>query len=106
MIYLKYRGEEVNQYTYSLEYIQDDIFIVEWFSDYYAYAKALIRAYDLSVDGYIVYCLTRNRIKIVNGFPVRRGRKPKNESRSKIDKHFTPQLPEAPEGMQSGFFLQ
>jgi hypothetical protein len=100
MIYLSYKGIGIDQDTYSLEYIEDGILKFELFSGYYAYAKALIKAYDLSLDGYIVYCITRNRIKISNGFPVKRGAKPKDLGRKKIDKHFTPQVPEAPEGMK------
>jgi hypothetical protein len=100
MIYLSYKGIGIDQNTYSLEYIEDGILKFELFSGDYAYAKALIKAYDFSLDGYIVYCITRNRIKISNGFPVKRGAKPKNKDRDKLDKHFTPQVPEAPEGMK------
>jgi hypothetical protein len=100
MNYISYKGVEISQNTYALEYIDNDISVYELFSDHYAYARALIRAYDLSIDGYVVYCLTRNRIKISKGLPVKRGAKPKDISRKKITKHFTPQLPEAPEGMK------
>ena len=100
MIYLSYKGIGIDQNTYSLEYIEDGIPKFVLFSGNYAYARALIQAYDLSIDGYIVYCITRNRIKISNGFPVKRGAKPKDISRKQIDKHFTPQLPDAPEGMK------
>lgn len=100
MIYLSYKGIQVDQNTYALEYIEEDIWRLELFRDHYAYARALIRAYDLSVDGYVVYCITRNRIKISKGLPVKRGAKPKDIARKKIDKHFTPQLPNPPDGMK------
>jgi hypothetical protein len=100
MIYLNYKGFQVDDNTYALEYLEDGIIKNQLFSGQYAYARALITAYDLSADGYIVYCLTRNRIKISKGLPIKRGAKPKDISRKKIDKHFTPQLPEAPVGMK------
>ena len=100
MIYLSYKGIGIDQNTYALEYMEEDILRLELFSDHYAYARALIRAYDLSIDGYVVYCITRNRQKIVKGLPVKRGAKAKSIERKKMENPFTPQLPESPNGMQ------
>lgn len=100
MIYLKYREQEIDQNTYALEYLEDEKLIVEYFSDHYAYARALIKAYDNKISGYVVYCLTRNRQKILNGLPVKRGAKAKSIEKRKIENHFTPQLPAAPVTMK------
>lgn len=100
MLYLKYRDREINQNIYALEYFVDGKLIVEYFEDHYAYPRALIRAFDLQIDGLLVYCITRNRQKIISGMPVKRGVKPKDISRKQIDKHFTPQLPKAPDRMK------
>ena len=99
MLYLKYRDREINQNLYALEYFIDGELIVEYFDDYYAYPRALIRAFDLQIDGLLVYCITRNRQKIISGMPVKRGVKPKNKDQNKIYNPLTPQLPAAPENM-------
>jgi hypothetical protein len=80
-IFLKHNGKEIDQTTYALEYKQGDEILIIYFTGFYAYNKALIYAYDNNVTGYIIYCLTRSRLKISNGLPIKRGRKPSDKKK-------------------------
>jgi hypothetical protein len=83
--YLKHNGKEIDQTTYALEYKQGEEILIIYFSGVYAYNKALIYAYEQNVNGYIIYCLTRSRLKISNGMPVKRGRKPSDKQKTPFD---------------------
>ena len=97
MIHLQYRGIDVTPDMYCLEYTNSDgIEVFEPCFDHYAYQRLLIKAFDLQVDGYIVYCITRTRQKIKNGLPVKRGRKRENDRTDAIGKGFRSQIPEPP----------
>jgi hypothetical protein len=102
MIHLTYKGLEVTAGMYTLEYVNEDG-IHTYYPEYdiYAYQRLLIKAFDLQIDGYIVYCLTRTRQKIVKGMPVKRGVKRKNERTDSIGRGFRSEFIEAPLRMQS-----
>jgi hypothetical protein len=100
MIHFQYKGIDVNPAMYTLEWIDaDGNECIETDSSIYAYQKLLIRAYDLQVDGFIVYCMTRTRQKIVNGIPIKRGVKRKNERTDSIGKGFRSQFIDPPARM-------
>lgn len=75
-IYLKYNGKEITNTTYVIQYTINDKTEILYFDGMYSYAKALIYAYENNITGYITYCLSRSRLKIINGLPIKRGRKP------------------------------
>ena len=101
MIHLLYKGVQVDPSLYSLEWIDEDgNENVIWEGSMYAYQKLLIKAYDLQINGYIVYCMTRTRQKIVDGIPIKRGVKRKNFRTDPIGSGFRSQLIEAPARMQ------
>jgi hypothetical protein len=100
MIHFQYRGIEVTPTMYMLEWIDElgnQCYLPE--HGLYAYQKLLIKAYDLQLDGYIVYCMTRTRQKIVNGLPIKRGVKRKNERTDAIGKGFRSQIIDPPARM-------
>ena len=100
MIHFQYRGIEVNPGLYTLEYIDElGNEKIDWDSSLYAYQRLLIKAYDLQINGYIVYCMTRTRQKIVNGFPIKRGVKRKNERTDAIGKGFRSEFIDPPARM-------
>jgi hypothetical protein len=102
MIHLNYKGIEVTAGMYTLEYINaNGINVLEAEFDIYAYQRLLIKAFDLQIDGYIVYCLTRTRQKIVKGMPVKRGVKRKNERTDSIGRGFRSEFIEPPLRMES-----
>jgi hypothetical protein len=97
MIHLSYKGIEVKPDMYCLEYTNEDgIDVFEPEFGLYAYQRLLIKAFDLQVDGYIVYCITRTRQKIKNGLPIKRGRKREKDRTDAIGKGFRSQIPEPP----------
>jgi len=97
MIHLTYKGIEVQPDMYCLEYTNEDgIDVLEPEFGRYAYQRLLIKAFDLQVDGYIVYCITRTRQKIINGLPIKRGRKREKDRTDAIGKGFRSQIPEPP----------
>jgi hypothetical protein len=101
MIHLNYKGIEVTAGMYILE--GKDIFentVFVYHDDLYAYQRLLIYAFDLGVEGYIVYCLTRTRQKIVKGIPIKRGVKRKNIRTDSIGKGFRSELIDPPLRMQ------
>jgi hypothetical protein len=101
MIHLKYKGIEVNPGMYTLEYnTPEGTELIEWDDSLYAYQKLLIRAHELKVNGFIVYCLTRTRQKIIEGFPIKRGVKRKNFRTDAIGKGFRSELIDPPLRMQ------
>ena len=89
-LYLLYNDTEINNTTYVLEYTSNEKTKLVFFDGLYSYAKALIYAYEFNISGYIIYCLTRSRIKIVNGLPLKRGRKPQNKTKSPFSVLETP----------------
>ena len=100
MIHFQYKGIDVNPSMYTLEWINsdgEDKILCE--SSMYAYQKLLIIAYDLKITGYIVYCMTRTRQKIVNGIPIKRGVKRRNERTDSIGKGFRSQFIDPPARM-------
>jgi hypothetical protein len=100
MIHFQYKGLDVNPGMYTLEWIDaDGNECIETDSSIYAYQKLLIKAYDLQVDGFIVYCITRTRQKIVKGIPIKRGVKRKNERTDAIGKGFRSQIIDPPARM-------
>jgi len=100
MIHFLYKGIEVNPLMYTLEWIDaDGNECIESDSSIYAYQKLLIKAHDLQVNGFIVYCMTRTRQKIVNGMPIKRGVKRKNERTDSIGKGFRSQITDPPARM-------
>jgi hypothetical protein len=100
MIHFQYKGLDVNPGMYTLEWIDaDGNECIETDSSIYAYQKLLIKAYDLQVDGFIVYCITRTRQKIVKGIPIKRGVKRKNERTDAIGKGFRSQFIDPPAHM-------
>jgi hypothetical protein len=81
MFSLSYRGVGVDTSTYCLEWKDDDgilHFIFE--SDELAYNRLCLKAFDEKLNGYIVYPLTRSRLRIENGIVIKRGRKKTNTS--------------------------
>jgi len=100
MIHFLYKGIEVVPSMYTLEWIDaDGNECIESDSSIYAYQKLLIKAHDLQVNGFIVYCMTRTRQKIVNGMPIKRGVKRKNERTDSIGKGFRYQITDPPARM-------
>lgn len=101
MLHLSYKGIEVTAGMYTLEYKDPSgIEVSEAYSDIYAYQRLLIRAYDLQINGFIVYCLTRTRQRIVNGLPIKRGVKRKNMRTDSIGKGFRSEFIDPPLRMQ------
>jgi len=101
MIHLTYKGEEVNPRMYTLEYIHPEVGeVIHFDSTIYAYQKLLIQAYELKINGYIVYCLTRTRQRIINGLPIKRGVKRKNMRTDSIGKGFRSEFIDPPLRMQ------
>jgi hypothetical protein len=101
MIHLKYKGVDVNPGMYTLEYLHPDgEEVIHFDSTIYAYQKLLIQAYELKIDGYIVYCLTRTRQRIINGLPIKRGVKRKNMRTDSIGKGFRSEFIDPPLRMQ------
>jgi hypothetical protein len=101
MIHLKYKGVDVNPGMYTLEYFHPDgKEVIHFDSTIYAYQKLLIKAYELQIDGFIVYCLTRTRQKIINGLPIKRGVKRKNMRTDSIGKGFRSEFIDPPLRMQ------
>lgn len=102
MIHLTYKGIEVNPKMYTLEYKDlNGNEVIEYDSSIYAYQKHLINAYYLQIDGYIVYCLTRTRQKIIKGLPIKRGVKRKNIRTDCIGKGFRSEFIDPPLRMQT-----
>jgi len=100
MIHFQYKGVDVNPAMYTLEWIDESgNECIETDSSIYAYQKLLIKAYDLQLNGFIVYCMTRTRQKIVNGLPIKRGVKRKNERTDAIGKGFRSQIIDPPARM-------
>lgn len=81
-IFLKHNGNEIDETTYCLEFQQDGKILLIYFKGVYAYNRGLIYAYDNKLNGYIIYCLTRSRLKISNGLPVKRGKKPQKKPKT------------------------
>lgn len=101
MIHLKYKEIEVNPGMYTLEYnTPEGSELIEWDDSLYAYQKLLIRAHELKVNGFIVYCLTRTRQKILKGLPIKRGVKRKNIRTDSIGKGFRSEFIDPPLRMQ------
>jgi len=97
MIHLVYKGIEVTPGMYCLEYFDSDgKEVIDFADDHYAYQRLLIKAFDLQIDGLIVYCITRTRQKIKNGLPIKRGRKREKDRTDAIGKGFRSQIPEPP----------
>jgi hypothetical protein len=100
MIHFQYKGVDVDPGMYTLEWIDESgNECIERDSSIYAYQKLLIKAYDLKITGYIVYCITRTRQKVINGMPVKRGVKRKNERTDAIGKGFRSQFIDPPARM-------
>jgi hypothetical protein len=100
MIHFKYKGIDVNPKMYTLEWIDDSgKECIEADSSIYAYQKLLIKAHDLKLNGFIVYCMTRTRQKIIDGMPIKRGVKRKNERTDSIGKGFRSQIIDPPARM-------
>jgi hypothetical protein len=99
MIYLKYKDVQVTFDTYVLEFInkdQKEDMIVS--RGLYSYARLLIFALDKKINGYIIYPITRSRVKIVEGLPINRGRKKTKQGEIKLS--FVDEIPEPPATMQ------
>jgi hypothetical protein len=100
MIHFQYKGQDINPGMYTLEWIDEsgeECIIRD--SSVYAYQRLLIMSYDLQITGYIVYCMTRTRQKIVKGIPIKRGVKRKNERTDSIGKGFRSQIIDPPARM-------
>ena len=99
MIYLKYKDVQVTSDTYVLEFInedqKEDIVVSRGL---YSYARLLIFALDHKINGYIIYPITRSRVKIVEGLPINRGRKKTKQGEIKLS--FVHEIPEPPATMQ------
>lgn len=81
MFSLSYRGVNVDTSTYCLEWKDEDgllHFIFE--SDELAFNRLCLKAFDEKLNGFIVYPLTRSRLRIENGNLIKRGRKKINTS--------------------------
>lgn len=81
MFSLSYRGVNVEQSTYCLEWKDEDgllHFVFE--SDLLAYNRLVLKAHDEKLTGFIVYPLTRSRQRIEKGQIIKRGRKKNNSS--------------------------
>jgi hypothetical protein len=65
----------------------------------WAYQQALILCDQNTITGNIVYCLTRTSQKIVNGEPIKRGRKKKETRTDKIGAGFFAQIPQPPKNI-------
>ena len=76
MFSLSYRGVNVEQSTYCLEWKDEDGLLHFLFeSDQLAYSRLILKAYDEKLTGFIVYPLTRSRQRIDKGQIIKRGRK-------------------------------
>jgi hypothetical protein len=102
MIYTKYRGNDVVPDMYAVE--DDDIDNesgqIHLFDGKYSYLRALIFCYDNLITGKIVYCMTRTVQTVVNGEPIKRGRKKKTERTDFVGAGFHAQIPIAPKAIQ------
>lgn len=100
MIHFQYKGVDVTPAMYTLEWIDEsgeECIIRD--DSIYAYQRLIIMSYDLQITGYIVYCMTRTRQKIVNGLPIKRGVKRRNERTDAIGKGFRSQIIDPPARM-------
>ena len=81
---LYYKGKEVTPDLYCIEYVNsngtDSKTITQFFSGIYSYQKAVIWAHENYITGKVIYCLSLQYQNIIDGFPVKRGVKKKNNS--------------------------
>jgi hypothetical protein len=92
---LFYKGIEVTPDLYAVEYIVNNSKAINFFSGMYSYQKAIIWCYENLINGKLVYCLNSQAQTIVEGLPIKRGRK-KEIHKEEIKKGFYTQLIEPP----------
>ncbi len=101
---LYYKGMEVTPDLYCVEYIDtngtDSKTITQFFSGLYSYQKAVIWAHENYITGKIIYCLSLQWQNIIDGYPVKRGVKKKNNRTDFLNNCFTPQEIEEPQHMK------
>lgn len=78
---LIYKNIAVSHDLYTLEYTKDGEEVIEQYTGSKAFQKAVIKAEEEKINGFICYPLTRNRIFIVDGVLRKRGRKPRATDR-------------------------
>jgi hypothetical protein len=101
MIYTKYRGNEVLPEMYAVEddNIDESPTFVHLFTGKHSYMAALMYCIENKITGKIVYCLTRTSQKVINGEPIKRGRKKKTDRTDFVGAGFYAQIPKAPKNM-------
>jgi hypothetical protein len=96
---LYYNGKEVTPDLYVVEHIVETgtykKTMLNFFSGMYSYQKAVIWCYENSINGKLIYCLNRQSQTIIDGLPIKRGRK-KEIHKEEIKKGFYTQLIEPP----------
>jgi hypothetical protein len=102
MIYTHYKGLEATSDMYAVEYTNemDGQLMFITFLGEIAYLRAVVYCNDLKITGKIVYCITRTTQKVIDGMPVKRGRKKKNERTDKIGSGFYAQMPQPTKAIQ------
>lgn len=98
-IYTTYKGHEVDSTMYALENRDFEFGYILFFGKW-AYQQALILCDQNSITGNIVYCLTRTTQRIVNGEPIKRGRKKKPARTDNIGAGFHAQIPKPPKALE------
>jgi hypothetical protein len=92
---LFYKGIEVTPDLYAVEYIVNNSKAINFFSGLYSYQKAIIWCAENFINGKLVYCLNSQAQTIIDGNPIKRGRK-KETKKEEIKRGFETQLIEPP----------
>jgi hypothetical protein len=97
---LYFKGIEVTPDLYAVEHIVNNSKAINFFSGLYSYQKAIIWCAENLISGKLVYCLTSQAQSIVEGYPIKRGRK-KEIRLDDIKRGFETQLIEPPNKLKS-----
>lgn len=101
---LYYKGVEITPDLYVIEYQEVSLSgvntVIKFFSGIYSYQKAVIYAHENFINGKIIYCLSMQFQNVVDGFPVKRGKKKTDHKKIKKNKSFTPQILKEPVHMK------
>lgn len=92
---LYYKNKEVTPDLYALEYEDKTLY----FSGPFSYSKALIYAYENSITGRIVYCLSLQSQNVKEGQPIKRGRVRKTQAEKLKKQNLTPEAIKPPKNL-------
>ncbi len=94
-----YKGLDVKLDMYSIESDTLENGFMLFFGKI-AYLQALIFCVENNITGKIVYCMTKTSQHVINGEPIKRGRKKKETRTDKIGAGFHAQIPKPPKAME------